>query len=366
MRIRKTLERMAWIGAAGAVGAAAAGVGVGLVGIAAWRRLTSGENLAGKVVLITGASRGLGFAMAQEMAALGARVVICARDRSELDWARDELARHGTDVLAIQCDVGNHDDVQRTVRETLERFGRIDVLINNAGVITVGPFASQSLTDYQECMDTMFWGQVYPTLAVLPHMLERRSGRIANITSIGGKVSVPHLLPYNCAKFAAVGFSEGLHAEVAKYGVKVTTVVPGLMRTGSFVNAWFKGQNRAEYGWFSVSSALPVLAMSGRRAARSIVRAIRRGQAEITLTPQAKLLAVANGVAPGVMSELLAIANRLLPDTVGTEQQARHLGKDSESEISDSVLTSFGRRAAHELHQYPERRRSEGPLAHPA
>jgi short-subunit dehydrogenase len=233
----------------------------------------------------------------------------------------------------------------------------------------VGPLPSQTLTDYQEAMDTMFWGVVYPTLAVLPQMMERRSGRIANITSIGGKISVPHLLPYGCAKFAAVGFSEGLHAEVARFGIQVTTVVPGLMRTGSFVNAWFKGKNRAEYGWFSVSSALPLLAMNGRRAARKIVSAIRRGQAEIILTPQARLLAVLNGVFPGTTAELLAVANSMLPAD-GTGQQ-RHLGKDSESAISDSVLTRFGRRAAREFHQYPERRSADSappphPMAEPA
>jgi hypothetical protein len=151
---------------------------------------------------------------------------------------------------------------------------------------------------------------------------------------------------------------------VAKHGIKVTTVVPGLMRTGSFVNAWFKGQNRAEYGWFSLSSAMPVLAMNGRRAARKIVAAIRRGQAEIILTPQARLLAMMNGLFPGTTSELMAVVNRLLPSPQGSGKE-RHLGKDSESAVSDSVLTSLGRRAAQDLHQYPERRRSSGGL-HPA
>jgi NAD(P)-dependent dehydrogenase (short-subunit alcohol dehydrogenase family) len=369
MRMKKALRRMAWLGAAGAIGTAAAGVGVGLLGLAAWRRTTGGEEVNGRVALITGASRGLGLAMARELGQQGAMLVICARDREELDWAREELARTGADVLAIQCDVGNHDDVHRMVREAMERFGRIDILINNAGVIMVGPLPTQTMTDFQEAMDTMFWGAVYPTLAVLPHMMERRSGRIANVTSIGGKVAVPHLLPYTCAKFAAVGFSEGLHAEVAKYGIKVTTVVPGLMRTGSFVNAWFKGQNRAEYGWFSLSSAMPVLAMNGRRAARRIVSAIRRGEAEIILTPQARLLAMLNGVAPGTTADVMALVNRVLPspDAAGRD---RHLGKDSESAVSDSVLTSFGRRAAQDLHQYPERRRAGGeapqPIRNPA
>ncbi len=354
MRIKKVVRSAMWLGAAGAIGTAAAGVGAGLLGLAVWRRMTKGEDVNGKVAVITGASRGLGLAMARELAEHGAILVICARDRDELDWAREELARMGGNVLAVQCDVGNHDDVHRMVRETMERFGRIDILINNAGLITVGPVQSQTLTDYQEAMDTMFWGVVYPTLAVLPHMMQRGGGRIANITSIGGKISVPHLLPYNCAKFAAVGFSEGLHAEVAKYGIKVTTVVPGLMRTGSFVNAWFKGKNRAEYGWFSVSSALPVLAMNGRRAARRIVAAVRRGESEIILTPQARLLAMLNGLFPGTASDLMGLANRVLPSAEIADQQ-RHLGKDSESAVSDSVLTSFGRRAAHEFHQYPAR-----------
>jgi len=327
-----------------------AGVGVGLAGWKLYQRVRSGESVAGKVVLITGSSRGLGLALAEEFAAQGARLVICARDERELETARARLAARGAEVLAVTCDMAVEDDVQALVNQATARFGHIDVLVNNAGVIQVGPLESQTLVDFQEAMDVMFWGTVYPTLAVLPQMRQRGSGHIANITSIGGKVSVPHLLPYGCAKFAAVGFSEGLRAELAREGIKVTTVVPGLMRTGSHLNAYFKGKNEDEFTWFSLGATLPVAAMSARRAARRIVAAVRRGQAEIILSPQAKALALLHGVAPGMTADLLGVVNRLLPQAEG-QGRDRHLGRESETRVTRSFVTALGRKAARELNQ---------------
>src|SRR5262249_29078614 len=144
--------------------------------------------------------------------------------------------------------------------------------VNNAGIIQVGPMETMTLADYQEAMRVHYWGPLYTALAVLPQMKQRRAGRIVNITSIGGKVAVPHLLPYVGSKFALVGLSEGLRAELMKDGILVTTVVPGLMRTGSPRNAFFKGQNEAEYAWFKIGDSIPVLTTSAERAARRIVR----------------------------------------------------------------------------------------------
>src|SRR4051794_26313433 len=204
------------------VGGVTTGVAVGLGVQALAKRRRDRFDLMGRVVVITGGSRGLGFALADECARLGAAVAICARDEQELVSAKETIERrYGTEVFQQVCDVTVQDDVEDFINVVLARFGRIDVLINNAGIITVGPQNSQTLTDYQESMDVMFWGVVYPTLAVLPYMQLRQEGRIANITSFGGKVAVPHLVPYSAAKFAAGGFSGGMGAGLLRDGGKV-------------------------------------------------------------------------------------------------------------------------------------------------
>ena len=199
------------------------------VAVAARRRLRPHADLHGQRALITGASRGLGLAMARELAGRGCAIVLLARDTAELERAQHDLAARGADVLTIQCDVTERSQIRAALAQTLERFGRIDILINNAGVMSVGPLETHDVDAFERALAVMFWGAVYPTLEVLPHMRRQGGGHIVNITSIGGKISVPHMLPYSAAKFAAVGFSEGLHAEVAAQGIKVLTVVPGLM-----------------------------------------------------------------------------------------------------------------------------------------
>jgi short-subunit dehydrogenase len=331
-----------------------AGVGAVLVGRELWRRNRSLPSFAGQVVVITGGSRGLGFAIAQEFALRGAKLVICARDQEILHEAEQRLLAMRAEVLAVPCDIADQQEAERFLQQAVERFGRIDVLVNNAGQIAVGPIESQRIEDFREAMDTMFWGMVYTTLAVLPQMRERGGGRIINITSIGGKVAVPHLVPYSCAKFAAVGFSEGIRAELAKNNVKVTTVVPGLLRTGSHANAVFKGDHQKEYSWFSLGATLPVSAMSAHRAARRIVDAAARGASEIVLTAPAKMLALAHGIAPGTVSDIMGVTNRFMPGT-GSRDPQRFTGKESETPISRSFLTSLGRAAGRDLNQHPER-----------
>lgn len=331
--------------------ALAAGALTGLGGIAAWRATDKWRKkhaLDGKRILITGASRGLGLAMAEEFGLAGAHLALVARDAEELSQAKRLLERKkkiadGRAVITMACDLSDEQQVNRMIAEVSQHLGRIDILVNNAGVITVGPLENQTLEDFKRVMNANFYSMLHCTLAVLPQMLRRGSGSIVNITSIGGKVAVPHLLPYTASKFAAVGFSEGLHAELRSKGIRVTTVCPGLMRTGSHLRASFTGNAEKEFQWFSLGASLPGVSTSAAHAARKIVRAAARGAAEVTITPQAWLAAHFGNLMPETTAFLLRMVNDQLPEkeeAAGLYEGREVRGKEIRS------LTALGERAA--------------------
>ena len=319
--------------------------------LAAKRFPAKNYRFAGKCVVITGGSRGMGLVMAREFLRRGARVALLARDQQEIDRALEDLRLLGSRnsghdrVLGLQCDVTEENQVFEVIDRVREHFGSIDVLVNNAGKITVGPMQAMTPDDYRDSLNTHFWGAFYTTSAVLPEMRARRSGRIVNISSIGGKISVPHLLPYCVGKFALAGFSEGLRSELKSDNVVVSTIYPGLMRTGSPRNAFFKGKHRAEYTWFSLSDALPGLSINAERAARQIVDACQHGDARLIVSMPAKIAVKGNELFPSVSAALLGIANRLLPKNGGVRQKAIP-GKDSSSPLSPSWATVLDDRAA--------------------
>ncbi|HEY6412862.1 MAG TPA: SDR family oxidoreductase [Edaphobacter sp.] len=279
-----------------------------------------------QVVLIAGGSHGLGLALAERYGRAGAKLILAARDHDALTAARYTLlgsrAIHSPDdVLLIPADLTDSTQAATLIEHANSHFGHIDVLINNAGIIEVGPVENQPLAAYRRAMATNFFAAVHTTQAVLPHMLSRRSGSIINIASIGGKFAMPHLLPYVSSKFALVGFSQGLHAELRHKGIRVTTVCPGLMRTGGEVNAHYTGQLKKEERWFTLAAKTPVIAASVKHAADKIFQAASAGRAEITITPQAWLAARAAGLAPETTQYLASLANHfLLPAPSPNEQ----------------------------------------------
>jgi NAD(P)-dependent dehydrogenase (short-subunit alcohol dehydrogenase family) len=288
-----------------------------------------------KVVLITGGSRGLGLALAERYGRSGALLVLAARDADELAEARRYLlgrnAVRQDDLLLVPADLRDEHQADALIGNALETFGRIDILINNAGIIEVGPAEDQPLAAYRRAIETNFYAALYTTYAALPHLFARNeaagrytrgAGRasIVNIASVGGKFPVPHLLPYVASKFALTGFSEGLHAELRHKGIRVTTVCPGLMRTGGEAHAQFTGQVEKERAWFNTAAKSPILAASVRHAARRIYRAVAAGRAEITITPQAWLAARIHGLCPETTQLVAAFLNQyLLPAPAGDQ-----------------------------------------------
>jgi NAD(P)-dependent dehydrogenase (short-subunit alcohol dehydrogenase family) len=317
-------------------------------------------KLCGKVVLITGGSHGLGIALARGFSKKGSRIVICAKNESELAFAKADLAREGAEVLTVVCDVSDALQVESMVQSALARFGRIDVLVNNAGVIQVGPFATMTMNDFEGAMDVMFGGTVHTTLAALPHLRGLPEARIVNITSVGGKVSIPHLLPYCCAKFACVAFSEGLRSELEGTGVKVVTIAPGLMRTGSHLNAVFHGAEAGEAAWFSVGASVPFLSMSAEKAARQIIAATETGAAGRILGVPANILSLFHGLFPGTTSDVLGVLSRALPE--GSHLTERGGDTSTLRKPLLKLLTVLGRRAARRLLQ-PDTRKPIHPAS---
>ncbi len=313
---------------------AAAGAGAYL----AYRWLAPGYDYRGKHAVVTGGCRGLGLVLARELAARGARLSLCARDAAEVAAAAEELG-----ALAVECDVTDQQRVKEFLAVARQRNGPVDVLVNNAGVIAVGPLDEQRLDDFEQSLRTHLWAALYTSLEVIPEMTARRTGRIVNIASFGGKVAVPHLLAYSVGKFALVGLSDGLRVELARHGVSVTTVCPGLMRTGSHRQAAFKGRHEEEYRWFALGNALPGLSMSAESAARQILRGVALGDAEIVLGLPAQLAVLARAVAPGLVSALAAAADRLvLPEAGGVGPRAVK-GADSRGRTPDLLTAHIDR-----------------------
>ena len=306
------------------------GAGALLVGGWVTARLirTARYELRDKVALISGGSRGLGLVLARHICDEGGKVALLARDPEELARAKDDLTARGGKVLTVECDLLDRDQIQAAVRKVIDHFNRIDILINNAGIIEVGPLDHMSRDDYERAMRLHFWAPYELISQIVPEMRLCGGGRIVNITSIGGKVAVPHFAPYSASKFALTGFSDAIRAELARDNIQVTTVAPGLMRTGSHVNARFKGNHDAEFAWFSAGAGAPLISMDADRAARKIVAAFRRGQPSLTLTFAARGAIAGNALFPNLTGHTMKIVNRFLPDVADESGEQSRAGAE--------------------------------------
>jgi short-subunit dehydrogenase len=315
-----------------------------------WRR-ASRRTFAGKVVIITGGSRGLGLALARQLAREGADLALIARDEKELQRAKTDLSDYGSIVDTWPCDLRNESQLRLTIQQIGERFGRIDVLINNAGEIVVGPLGSMSQDDFYKAMQIHFWAPLTAVFAALPFLRDRSAASIINIASFGGRVAVPHLGPYCVSKFTLAGLSDSLHAELAREHIAVTTVTPGLMRTGSHKNALFKGDYRKEFGWFSLGAANPLISMNADRAAKQILNAARKRKASLTITFPARIAIVAQAIFPNTVARILRMVAVLLPRMPAEGGKETRSGWESRSHLSPSLLTVLADRATKKFNE---------------
>src|SRR5881397_276976 len=296
-----------------------------------------------KVVVITGGSRGLGLVLARYVCARGGNVALIARDPEELARAKTDLAPRGGKTLTIQCDLLDSGQIQVAVRRVIDRFGKIDVLINNAGIIEVGPLEHMTPEDFDRAMRLHFWAPFELISQIVPEMRIWGGGRIVNISSIGGKVAVPHMASYSASKFALTGLSDAVRAELARDNIHVTTVAPGLMRTGSHVKAKFKGRHDDEFAWFAASAGAPLISMNADRAARKILAACRRGQPSLTLTFAARGAILGNALFPNLTGYVMRLVNRFLPKPSGAEGNQSRGGSEVRRLIPDWLTRSADR-----------------------
>jgi len=242
-----------------------------------------------KVAIVTGASLGIGRATALALAEQRARVALASRNSEALSALAEELKRRGREILVIPTDVTQREEVEALVRAVVAQWGRVDILISNAGEYIRAPITDLDPATIQRSLDVNFFGGVYCVKAVLPHMLKQKSGHIVFVTSMDGKIGLPPDAPYVSAKFALTGFCEVLRQEVRDQGISVTNVLPGRVDTPMIENLRFS--------WIS-----PKLAPES--VAKAILMGIRKRTPIVILPPGAKLLYYINVFAPALSDRL--------------------------------------------------------------
>ena len=305
----------------------------------------------GKTVLITGGSRGLGLALARELSAQGANLTLVARDPAELEAVRKEL-NCGSRCHTVIADARKEEQIAYAVNAAVQQFGQLDILINNAGMISVAPFDNFTNQDFEDALAIHLWAPLFAIRAALPHFRAQGSGQIVNIASVGGKIGLPHLVPYCASKFALVGLSDALRTELRRENIYVTTICPGLMRTGSHEHAIFKGDHRGEYRWFAISDASPLLSTSVDSAARQVLSATRKRLAYATVTLRARLAIIGNELFPELSTVTQALVhNLIMPKAQPGGEKVYKAGYESHSRWAPSLLTRLADREVPRMNQ---------------
>lgn len=229
-------------------------------------------NFKNKIVLITGASSGIGRETAIEFAKLGANLILVARRKDKLEQIEDELKKYNVSILACQCDISKKDQVKELSETVLEKFSSVDILVNNAGFAIYGSVSDLSINDIESQMETNYFGMVYCIKNFLPSMLKKKSGHIVNVASVAASFGLPGIASYCASKFAMLGFSEGLKYELKDTGIGITVVSPIMVRTNFFDHSSFEKMPK-----YSPTSLDP------KTVAKAILKAANSSRLEIVV-----------------------------------------------------------------------------------
>jgi len=276
-----------------------------------------------KAVYITGGSRGLGLSLAWNFLKRGADVALIARDNEELVNAHRILTKAfpNAKILLGKADVTKPSQLENSFQIATDYFNGIDIVVNNAGAILVAPFASMEREDFEAQMELHLYSAIALTRLAAEHFKTRGGGRVLNVCSVGGKMGVPHMSGYNASKFALAGFAQSVQAELAVDNIFVTTAYPTLMRTGSPIQAVFKGDHKKEFTIFETLDNLPGLAMSADRAASQMLDALAQDRTEVVLSPPAKFRVAMGAIFPETMHAIMSWAAGLLPKDTSRERK---------------------------------------------
>jgi len=262
--------------------------------------MNSSQELAGKVVVITGASMGIGEAIAQLFADKGASVVLLSRDLSREEAARARIG-HGERTLALACDVRRREEIDQVVNFAVRQFQRIDIWINNAGHGILDSIANVDMAACRETFETNFFGTVEAMQAVIPVMKQQGSGTIANISSVAGHIPVPFMGIYSATKFAMNAMGKAARIELEQFGINVLTVCPGYVRTEFGANA-IRGKELKQVRPESVRG------ISAERVAHAVLKGCLSGKREIivpwTMIPVIKLYQLFPGLVEIAMRKM--------------------------------------------------------------
>jgi short-subunit dehydrogenase len=250
----------------------------------------------GKVVLITGASSGIGMAMARDFSRLGAHVVLCARRIDRLSQLAEELSNSGAESIAVQADVTKDGDLEAAVEKALSKWGHLDVLIANAGFGVAGRFDKLTLEDYRRQFETNVFGVIRSIYAALD-ALKKSGGRIAITGSVAGFLPIPGNSPYAMSKAALVGLDKALGAELKSHGVSVTLILPGFVDSEIF-----QVDNQGKLHDTAGQKPPKWLLMKAPKAAREIIEGIERRKSRVVITGHGKLTLALNRFAPGLIA----------------------------------------------------------------